>query len=111
MSESKELLDKLYELLPPGQMEADGINVLLELNSQLGYCLVKDVSRTAVTNEEYNRVKGMTAFQLNAARSDSLALIHFMPENIIKRTRYERIEKDEEETVQKQDSTETGGET
>ena len=110
MIESKELLDKLYTLLPPGETEAKEINVLVKLDSQLGYNVIKDVSRTAVTNEDYNKTKGMIAFQLNTSRTDSLALTHFMPENIIKRTKYEPIEKDKEETSAQQGSPETGGE-
>jgi hypothetical protein len=110
MIESKEMLDKMYELLPPGQAESKGINVVLELTAQGGYCLVKDVSRTSVTKEDYNRTKGMIAFQLNMARADSLALVHFMPENIIKRTNYRPVERDEkEETEPEQENTEAGG--
>jgi len=113
ISESKELVDKLYELLPPGQMEAKEINALLELRTQGAWCLVKDVSRSAVTNEDYNRTKGMIAFQMNASRTDSLALLHFTPENILKRTRYEPVQTDknkEEDSIPAQVSAESGGE-
>jgi hypothetical protein len=110
IAESKELVDKLYDLLPPGQTEAKEINALLELRTQGAWCLVKDVSRTAVTNEDYNKTKGMIAFQLNAARTDSLALIHFTPENILKRTKYELVQTDKEEQEEASTANQAGAE-
>ena len=86
--ESKMLLDKLYSLLPAGRTEAVNITSVVEFKPGASYYVVKNVSRTAVTTTDYYEKKSQTAFALDAARSESLGLIHFGPENIFKRTRY-----------------------
>ena len=104
ITQSKELLDKLYALLPAGQMQVENVNRVIELKSGPGFCLVKDVSKTPVTIQDYNKSKGMLAFQANTAKTDSLALVHFMPENIIKRMKYEAVsDKKQQEDAEQTD--------
>ncbi len=108
MSESKKLNDKLYELLDDDKTEAKDINAVLELEFNASYYVVKDISRTEVTRDDYLERKAMTALQLNAGRSNSLGLTHFNPDNIFRRMNYRwaQSDDDDKEKVQEKDKAE-----
>ena len=80
--------DKFYNLLPKGKTEALDIRRIVPFKPAACYYVVKDISRTAVTKQEYQQAKSITAFKLDMAAADSLAIVHFMPENILKRMNY-----------------------
>ncbi|MCD6395107.1 MAG: hypothetical protein J7M40_16580 [Planctomycetes bacterium] len=104
--ESKKLNDKLYELLDDDKTEAADINAVLELDFNASYYVVKDISRTEVTRDQYLKNKAMTAFQLNAGISNSLGLIHFNPDNIFGRMNFRWAQSDDEEKQKAQDKAE-----
>ncbi len=95
LTESKKLNDKLYELLGDDKTEAKDINAVLEFEFNASYYVVKDISRTEVTKDDYLQSKAMAAFQLNAGRSNSLGLIHFNPDNIFGRMNFRWKESDD----------------
>jgi hypothetical protein len=86
--EQKELLDELYSLLPAGKTEAANLTSVFEFKPGACYYVVKNVSRTAVTRQDYLQKKAQVALMLDAARSESLLLIHLGPENIFKRMNF-----------------------
>jgi len=86
--ERKELLDKLYSLIPEGKTEAKNLKSVLEFKPGACYYVVKDISRTAVTEQDYHQKKGQVALMLDAARAERLLLIHLGPDNIFKRMNY-----------------------
>ena len=86
--EQKELLDELYSLLPAGKTEAANLTSVFEFKPGACYYVVKNVSRTAVTRQDYLQKKGQVALMLDAARSESLLLIHLGPDNIFKRMNF-----------------------
>jgi hypothetical protein len=86
--EQKELLDELYSLLPTGKTEAANLTSVFEFKPGACYYVVKNVSRTAVTRQDYLQKKSQVALMLDAARSESLLLIHLRPDNIFKRMNF-----------------------
>jgi len=92
--ESKKLNDKLYELLGDDKTEAKDINAVLKFEFNASYYVVKDISRTEVTRDEYLESKAPTALRLNAGRSNSLALTHFNPDNIFERMNFRWAQSD-----------------
>ena len=108
--ETKMLLDKLYSLLPAGRTEAVNITSVVQFKPGASYYVLKDVSRTAVTTADYYEKKGQTAFMLDAGRSESLAMVHFGPENIFKRTRYRVADAKGKDPAKTEKEKESGGE-
>lgn len=83
------LQEKLYNLIPENETEAKDIRAIVE-SAPEGACLVvKDVSRSQVTIDDYEKTKLVAAYSLDMRRSDSLALIHFSPDNIVERMGFE----------------------
>ncbi|MHC5060454.1 MAG: hypothetical protein ACYTFK_05150 [Planctomycetota bacterium] len=92
--ETKKLLDKLYSMLPADKTEAKNLASLLEFKPGACYYVVKSVSRTAVTRQDYLQKKSRTAFMLDSVRSESLLLIHLRPDNIFERTNFKFVTRD-----------------
>jgi hypothetical protein len=86
--EQKELLDELYSLLPADKTEAANLTSVFEFKPGACYYVVKNVSRTAVTRQDYLQKKGQVALMLDAARSESLLLTHLRLDNIFKRMNF-----------------------
>lgn len=86
--ERKRLLDKLYSLIPAGKTEAANLNSVIEFKPGACYYVVKDISRTVVTQQDYHRKKAQAALMIDAARAERLSLIHLGPDNIFKRMNY-----------------------
>ncbi len=106
LTESKKLNDKLYELLGDDKTEAKDINAVMELEFNASYYVVKDISRTEVTRDEYLQSKAIVAFQLSAAKSNSLGLIHFNPDNIFARMNFRPAQSDDDDKDEKQEKEE-----
>jgi len=85
---TKILLDKLYSLIPEGKSEATDLRAVFEFKPDACYYVVKDVSRTSVTDQDYHQNKGQVALTTNTARAERLLLIHLSPDNIFKRMNY-----------------------
>lgn len=86
--ERKRLLDKLYSLIPAGKTEAANLKSVLEFKPGACYYIVKDISRTAVTQQDYHQKKAQVALMMDAARAERLLLIHLGPDNIFKRMKF-----------------------
>jgi len=87
------LQNELYELIPEGETDANDISTIVEFQPQRACFVVKQVSHSQVTIEDYQKNKSMIAFSMDITRSDALALIHYSPENIIKRMGFEATNK------------------
>lgn len=94
------LQDKLYDLIPVNETEAKNIRAIVESATDGACLVVKDVSRSQVTTEAYEKNKIVAAYSLDTTRSDNLALIHFSPDNIIERMGFEWTKKNSESKVE-----------
>jgi hypothetical protein len=88
MMERKKLLDKLYSFIPAGKTEATDLKAVFEFKPGACYYVVRNVSRTTVTEQDYQQQKGRVALMLDAAQTERLLLIHLGPDNIFKRMNY-----------------------
>ena len=103
IAEEKVLLDKLYSLLPAGETEAVNITKVMSIELSRDCYLVKNVSHSTVTLQDYAKAKAVKAFELESASANSVGIIHLRPSNIIKRTGFKWMSEDDE-----QDKTDTG---
>ncbi|RKY12648.1 MAG: hypothetical protein DRP52_04460 [Planctomycetota bacterium] len=86
---SSMLTDRFYALLPEGAETTGEIQTVLPFEAERSCYIVKEVVRQPATIADYLDNKAQTALQLNAVESAGLALIHFGPENILKRMAYQ----------------------
>ena len=98
MIDSKILNDRLYDLIGEGKNAANDINTVMEFKPAAGFYVVKDVTKTELTIEEYLKNKPYMAFEIDSAQGAALAIIHFAPENITKRMNFEPVRDEEEKT-------------
>jgi hypothetical protein len=109
MAATDELMQgKLYSLIEAGQTEATNVRAILESAPEQACFVVKDVSKSNVTIDDYEKSKVMAAFSLDLTRSDSLALIHFAPDNITERMGFKWNEKEKSDDDEDEDGKEDG---
>lgn len=106
MIESKELSEKLFDCLGEEKTEVTDINKVMEFAPGSSYYVIKDISRTEVTKDDYTKTKAFAAFQVDMVASDSLALIHYSPDGIIERMGFKWSEQDKTEDAEKQETEE-----
>ncbi len=100
LEQQRQRLDSFLTLLEPGQNETDDINKVIEFKPARTYFVLKSVSANEVTDRQYLQMKLQLAYMQGMVESDSLAVVHFDPENIIERMDFEWIkrETDDDET-------------
>ncbi len=85
---SQNLIDRFFALLPEGKTSPEKLPLIMELKSQTSFYVIKNISRKLTSREEYEREKIISAYREDTGQSQSLAVIHFTPENIIKRMKF-----------------------
>jgi hypothetical protein len=91
------LQEELYALVGENESEAKDVQVIIDSPAEGACYVVKDVSIQKVNTKQYEDYKLTGAFQMDLARSNNLALIHFSPQNIKTRMGFERVIKEEED--------------
>lgn len=105
------LTNELYSLLPADAQSTGTMQQVLAFPPQAAYYVVKEVVRQPATVTDYLENKAMTAAQIGSEESAGLTLIHFDPENILKRMDYELKTKDGEDfEVRQEENTLPSGE-
>ncbi|MHC4120080.1 MAG: hypothetical protein ACYSWO_21510 [Planctomycetota bacterium] len=92
-----QFVDKLYWLVPAGKTTAENVPLVMEFKPDMSYYAIKNVSLTPLWKEGYEDVKVMRLFREDHTRSQSLAAVHFNPENITERLKLRWAGLDEEE--------------
>jgi len=102
---SIKLLDKFYALLPAGETEAVNVMAILEFKPAFTYYVIKDVSRTAVSKQDYQETKSQNAYMTDVISSDSVGITHYSPGNILKRMKFKWAGAQDSEQSPKTDKT------
>ncbi len=92
------LTEKLYSMLSEGQTENLDIRKAFKFEPQTCYYVVKDINKQLATEDTYHQDKNRFALLLDMNRSVSLTFVHLLPENLIKRNKFEFVS--DEETKQ-----------
>ena len=88
--------DLLYSLVPQDSNTVDTLPLVLEFKPDMSYYVIKSISVRRVYQDEYERTKAARAFEAEAIRAQSLAALHFRPENISGRMKYRWAEEAKE---------------
>ena len=94
MVQTNQQLTVFNALLPAEKTEADNLKTVVEYKPASQWLVVKKITRTQPTKDEYRKSKAMAAYQIDAMQSDGLALIHFDPDNLRKRMQFVRTKED-----------------
>ena len=84
----KGLMDKLYLLLPSDKQTVENLPLVVEYRPYRSFYVIKSLSRKLISRDEYEKAKAGEAFTEDSIVAQSLAVLHFSPENILKRMNY-----------------------
>jgi len=82
---NKQFVDQLYSLVPPDKDTAENLPLVMEFKPDLSFYAIKSVSVKRLFKEDFDKMKATRLFREDYIQSQSLAVIHFNPENILKR--------------------------
>ncbi|MBA7697988.1 hypothetical protein ES703_106662 [subsurface metagenome] len=80
--------------MPEGKETIETVPLVMEFKPDMSYYCVKDISVRRLERSEYERIKSMWAWKEDIAQSQSLAVVHFNPENILKRMNFRPLKEE-----------------
>ena len=85
------LVNKLYSLVPSDSNSVNNLPVVMEFKPNMSFYCIKDLSVKRLWKEDYDKVKAVQLYTEEKVQSQSLAVIHFNPENILKRMKFSLV--------------------
>lgn len=101
------LIDVLASVVPERAQTLETEPLVLEFKPDLTYYCLKSLAIKHVDKQEYEKTRALRIFRQNLVRSQSMAVVHFNPQNIITRTNFQEVDQDSEQT-QAEESAESG---
>jgi len=99
LSESKvnqQFVDQLYSLVPQDNDTVGTLPLVMEFKPDLSFYVIKNISVKRLFKEDFDKMKATRLFREDYTQSQSLAVIHFNPENILKRMNFKAAKSEEE---------------
>jgi len=100
LNESKvnqRFVDQLYSLVPPDKETVESLPLVMEFKPDMSYYVIKDLLVKRLYQEDYEQMKVTRLFREEYIQSQSMAAIHFNPDNILERMNF-RPARSEEQT-------------
>ncbi len=91
------LVEQFYSLVPADSNNIKAQPLVMEFKPEMSFYCIKDISIKRIWKEDYDKLKAKWLYTEDNVQSQSLAAIHFNPENILKRMKF-RIIRTEEST-------------
>jgi hypothetical protein len=89
-----QLIDRFYSLVPQDSNTVKTLPVTLEFKPYMSLYIIKDISIKRLGQDEYEKIKPKQLFTEDHINSQSLAPVHFNPENILKRMKFRPAKKE-----------------
>ena len=89
-------VNQLYSLAPGEDNTVEVLPRTMEFKPDLSYYVVKSISIKPLYKERYEQIKAMRLYREDLVQAQSLAIVHFNPENIAKRMKFRPAEVSEE---------------
>jgi len=83
-----QFVDRLYALIPAKADAPPQMPVVVEFKPNQSYYVLKTLTMQRLTQEEYQKMKGMIARREEYGQMENLAAVHFNPGNILKRMNF-----------------------
>jgi len=93
---NQQFVDQIYSLVPQDRLTAESLPILMEFKPDMSYYVIKNISVKRLWKEDFEKMKAARLYREDYIQSQSLAIIHFNPENILKRMNF-RFTRTEEE--------------
>ncbi len=90
--------EQLYSLVPQDSNTVETLPLVMEFKPDLSYYCLKGISVKRLERQEYEKIKTIRVYKEDAVQSQSLAVVHFNPENILKRMNFRWAEEVETAT-------------
>jgi len=81
-------IDQLYSLLPPDSNTVDSLPLVMEFKPNMSFYVIKNISVKRLEQQEYEKIKARHLLTEDHIQAESLAPVHFNPENILKRMNF-----------------------
>ena len=91
LSNERHFINQLYSLVPADSNSLAETPVVMPYRPDRSLYCIKSLSIRRVTLEQYEQMKGTLLSRERYTGSQELAVAHFMPENITKRTQFEFV--------------------
>jgi hypothetical protein len=83
-----QLADRLFALIPDKADAPAQMPVIVEFKPNQAFYVFKTLTMQRLTQEEFQKMKGMIVRREEYSQIENLAAVHFNPENVIKRTNF-----------------------
>lgn len=93
---NRRFVDQLYALVPRDKTTSDELPLVVEVKPQMSYLAIMNISVKRLWKEDYEKSKVAQLFEEEYIRSQSLAAVHFNPDNVLKRLKVRWAEPDDE---------------
>jgi hypothetical protein len=94
------LVDNLYSLIPPGAETAGNLPLVMEFKPTMSFYVIKSLSINPVDTRKYEYLKTMYAYKNDLTQSQSLTVLHYNPENILKRMNFKWVKQEKPKTAE-----------
>jgi hypothetical protein len=98
------LSDQLYALIPPDSNSLTGIPQVVKSQSDSSYYCIKALSVQRLSQQDFDKDKAQQIYGETNISAQSLSVVHFHPENILKRLDFQQDSPDNEDTPQNTDA-------
>ncbi|MHC4388298.1 MAG: hypothetical protein ACYSX1_06800 [Planctomycetota bacterium] len=94
-----DLMDRLYYLIPSNQdaNSLETVPYLMEFKPDMSYYCLKDLTVRRLNRDDYKKIKPLQLYRQELTHSQTLAAVHFNPENILKRMNFIPVKEEEPE--------------
>ncbi len=92
------LMNELYALVPEDTNTISGPGAILEFKPEMRYYCAKNITIHRLYEEQFDRIKALSAIEWEYRDAQSLAAVHYNPENIVSRMNFSVI-KEQQDTA------------
>jgi hypothetical protein len=89
-------VEQLYSLVPQDSNTAPSLPVSIEFKPHMSLYVIKNISINRLSQQDYEKVRAAQAYREDHLQNQNLAVIHFNPENIVKRMNFRSVNQSKE---------------
>ncbi len=88
---TRQLINQFYSLVPQDSNTLSSVPAIMEFKPDMSCYVVKNISVNRIDQGEYEKVKAMEVYKEDIIQSQSMAAVHFNPENVLNRMNYKPV--------------------
>ena len=90
------MINQLYSLVPEDANSLETVPLAMAFKPNMSCYIIKTITVKRLNKESYEKTRGVYAYKEDVIRSQSLAAVHYNPENILKRMNFRWVIENEE---------------